>query len=183
MGSPASLPGSLSPTRTDWLAARRDGKRAVNTRPTCRRSNGCTGDALERDHQDKQERKPVVGTFGTLEAAGNSPCEAGKAPPRATRFKPRRSLGRRGLIVRYVHSIFASVCFKPGVTTPCVLKIATTSSLQIARSLTRMDQPYKAYADEAMQLAGRALKEKDRQFWLNIARAWLALLETWSKRR
>lgn len=46
-----------------------------------------------------------------------------------------------------------------------------------------MDQPYKTYADEAMQLAGRALKEKDRQFWLNIARAWLGLLETWSKRR
>ena len=46
-----------------------------------------------------------------------------------------------------------------------------------------MDQPYKTYADEAMQLAGRALKEKDRQFWLNIAKAWLGLLETWSKRR
>jgi hypothetical protein len=46
-----------------------------------------------------------------------------------------------------------------------------------------MEQTYKAYADEAMQLAGRALKEKDRQFRLNIASAWLGLLETWIKRR
>ena len=45
-----------------------------------------------------------------------------------------------------------------------------------------MEQKYKAYADEATQLAGRALKEKDRQFWLNIARAWLGLLETGTKR-
>jgi len=46
-----------------------------------------------------------------------------------------------------------------------------------------MDRQYKAYADEAMQLAARALKEKDRQFWLGIARAWLGLLEIWGKPR
>lgn len=47
----------------------------------------------------------------------------------------------------------------------------------------RMERTYKAYADEAMQLAARALKEKDRLFWLNIANAWLGLLEVASKRR
>ena len=41
---------------------------------------------------------------------------------------------------------------------------------------------YRAYADEALELARRALKEKDRQFWLNIARAWLALMEPLRKR-
>ena len=46
-----------------------------------------------------------------------------------------------------------------------------------------MEQRYKSYADEAMQLAARALKDKDRQFWLSIAKAWLGLLESWGKRR
>jgi len=36
-------------------------------------------------------------------------------------------------------------------------------------------EKYKAYADEAMQLAEQSPTEDDRKFWLNIARAWLAL--------
>jgi len=46
-----------------------------------------------------------------------------------------------------------------------------------------MEQSYKAYADEAMMLAGRALKEKDREFWHDIARAWMGLIETYSRRK
>jgi hypothetical protein len=43
-------------------------------------------------------------------------------------------------------------------------------------------EKYKTYAEEAQQLAASALREPDRQFWLNIARAWLNLLESWRKR-
>jgi len=38
-------------------------------------------------------------------------------------------------------------------------------------------EKYKAYADEAMQLAEQSPTEEDRKFWLNIARAWFALME------
>jgi len=40
-----------------------------------------------------------------------------------------------------------------------------------------MEQVYKSYADEAIQLANRAVRDKDREFWFNIARAWLGLME------
>lgn len=44
-----------------------------------------------------------------------------------------------------------------------------------------MEQRYRAYADEAVQLADRALKESDRQFWLSIARAWMGLIDIYAK--
>lgn len=43
-------------------------------------------------------------------------------------------------------------------------------------------EKYKSQAEEAMKLAGAAPNEKDRQFWLNIARAWLGLIEFLGKR-
>ena len=53
--------------------------------------------------------------------------------------------------------------------------------LRNSRRLGHMEK-YKSYADEAMQLAASARKPDDRRFWLNIARAWLGLLEMWGKR-
>ena len=38
-------------------------------------------------------------------------------------------------------------------------------------------EKYKVYADEAMQLAEQSPTEDDRKFWLNIARAWFALMD------
>lgn len=50
-----------------------------------------------------------------------------------------------------------------------------------AAQISRMEK-YKAYAAEAIQLAEQSPNEHDRTFWLNIARAWLALMEMLRKR-
>lgn len=40
-----------------------------------------------------------------------------------------------------------------------------------------MESQYRANADEAMKLAEEAYDQRDRTFWLNIAKAWLGLIE------
>ena len=53
------------------------------------------------------------------------------------------------------------------------LQVSFTSGCHLAR----MESQYRANADEAMKLAEEAYDPRDRMFWLNIAKAWLSLIE------
>jgi hypothetical protein len=46
-----------------------------------------------------------------------------------------------------------------------------------------MEQKFIAHADEARRLAQTARREADRQFWLNVARAWVGLVTCLPKKK